>query len=143
MYGNVCFEKSMKNTPSEWTCDCPMECNTISYSFSVVMTSLDPEELCPNYNDFDDFLMKPFYDTDLPPQFERKLMFIKENISIDAVDDCKRNLQYRAEVIFKLVTDTLSVTVISRRLSFFDKMSAFGKHLYISLISQAHYLMIL
>ena len=72
-----------------------------------------------------------------------KLMFIKENISIDAVDDCNRNLQYRAEVIFKLVTDTLSVTVISRRLSFFDKMSAFGKHLYISLISQAHYLMIL
>ena len=40
---------------------------------------------------------------------------------------CRRYLPYRAEVIFRLATDTVSVIVRSRRLSFFDKLSAFGK----------------
>ena len=120
----------MKNTPTDLTCDCPMECNTISYSFSVVVTPFDPEEMCPRYNDFDDFMMKPFYDRNriFSPKFEKKLLKIKNNVSMtDEVDDCKENLPYRAVVDFKLVTDTMSVTVMSRRLSFFDKMSAFGK----------------
>ena len=52
---------------------------------------------------------------------------IKYNVSKDPIDYCKKNLKYRAEVIFRLATDSLSVTVMSRRLSFFDKMSAFGK----------------
>ena len=130
MYGNICFEKGMRNTPTDWTCDCPMECNTISYSFSVVVTPFDPEEMCPRYDDFDDFLMKPFYDRNriFSPKFEKKLLEIKNNVSMtDEVDDCKENLPYRAVVDFKLVTDTMSVTVMSRRLSFFDKLSAFGK----------------
>ena len=126
----------MKNTPTDLTCDCPMECNTISYSFSVVVTPFDPEEMCPRYKHFDkdydndDFLMKPFYERNriFSPKFEKKLLKIKNNVSMtDWVDDCKENLPYRAVVDFKLVTDTMSVTVMSRRLSFFDKLSAFGK----------------
>ena len=127
----------MKNIPTDWICDCPMECNTISFSFSVVVTPFDPEEMCPKYNnfdndyDFDDFLMKPFYDRNriFSPKFEKKLLEIKNNVSMTYAEDedCKENLSYRAVVNFKLVTDTMSVTVLSRRLSFFDKLSAFGK----------------
>ena len=43
------------------------------------------------------------------------------------MDNCKRNLQYRAEVVFKMASDSMSVTVISKRLTILDKMLAFGK----------------
>ena len=130
----MCFEKNMKNSSYEETCDCPMECNTISYSFSIVSTPFDPEELCPyifdGYMNFlwraGDFLMRPFYENKSPPQVVRKMMKIKNNISDSAMDYCKKNLAFRAEVIFKIATDSMSVTFMSRRLSFFDKMSAFG-----------------
>ena len=55
-------------------------------------------------------------------------MFTK-NASADVTDVCTTNIQYRAEIIFKLATNNIQVTVTSRRLSFFDKLSAFGKKL--------------
>ena len=42
-------------------------------------------------------------------------------------ESCRRFLPYRTEVTFRLATDTVSVTVRSRRLSFFDKVSGFGE----------------
>ena len=130
----------MKNTTPELSCDCPMECNTLSYSFSIVTTPFDGEVLCPElmtkYDLEDNFLLKPFYDmydSGSPPEFVRKLLKIKNNVSYDPMEYCKKHLEYRAEVNFKLVTDTMSVTVLSRRLSFFDKMSAFGEiHIYLT-----------
>ena len=83
--------------------------------------------------------MKEFYKTDVhskyPPMFMRKLSEILQNVS--SADDviCKRNINYRAEVIFRLATNSISVTVISRRLSFFDKLSAFGNNYKILLCS--------
>ena len=127
MYGNLCFENIMKNSSNENNCECPSECESISYSFRTVSVPLDPEELCPTKAGSNDFLMKPFYTNKSPPDFIRRLIKAKNNVSDDAMDYCKRNLEYRAEVIFRLATDSMSVTVMSRRLSFFDKMSAFGK----------------
>ena len=72
--------------------------------------------------------MEPFYKNIFPPPFVRSMMKVKYNFSETAVENCKRNLQYRAEIIFRMATDSMPVTVMSRRLSFFDKMSAFGKH---------------
>ena len=127
IYGNKCFDDSFTNL--ETTCDCPLECNSITYSFSVVSSPLDPKELCPPEGDgwesSKSFLMEPFYKN--PPKFLRKLMKIKSNVSEDAMDYCKRSIKYRAVVIFRLATDSMSVTVMSQRLTFFDKMSAFGK----------------
>ena len=82
MYGNVCFEKSMKNITVEETCDCPMECSYISYSFSVVSTPFDANKLCPGSNGKADFLMKEFYENPFPPKFIRKLIQIIVSISI-------------------------------------------------------------
>ena len=52
------------------------------------------------------------------------------NLNITTTSDeaelCKRLLPYRAEVTFRMATDTVSVTVRSKRLTFFDKLSAFG-----------------
>ena len=141
IYGNLCFENMMDNATIEEYCHCPMECNSISYSFSLVSIPFAPEAACPpqkdghNLNDdglfeaitTQDFLMKPFYQSKSPPQFVRKLFNLKNNVSYDDMDYCKNHLNKRAEVIFKMATDSMSVTVMSRRLSFFDKMSAFGE----------------
>ena len=105
-----------------------MECNSITYSFRVVSTKLEEDEVCEGKDSSGvSFMNEQFYAHKIPPQFERKLIEIKNNVSSDEVEYCKRNLQYRAMVIFRLATDSMSVTVMSSRLSFFDKMSAFGK----------------
>ena len=106
-----------------------MEFNSISYSFTLVSTPFDPEGMCPlQATKNNKFLMKEFYVNESPPIFVRNLIHFVDNSSVVSSKDlCMRNLQYRAEVIFRLATNTLSVTVMSRRLSFFDKMSAFGK----------------
>ena len=49
--------------------------------------------------------------------------------SSDEEDLCKRLLPFRALVTFRLATDTVTVTTRTRRLSFFDKLSAFGEFL--------------
>ena len=124
MYGNICFEKSMKNATTEDSCDCPMECNSISYSFSVTSTKFDESEMCEKRNDF----MDGFDEHTFPPYHIRNLMFLKKLTPYPSSEYyCRKNLKYRAEVIFRLATDSMSVTVMSRRLSFFDKLSAFGK----------------
>ena len=105
-------------------CQCPMECEYVRYSTYYVSTPFNPEELCSRQPNG---LMEEFYSNKYPPQFVRKLEEFKRNISSDEKETCKRNIQYKAEVTFQLATNTISVTVISRRLSFFDKLSGFGK----------------
>ena len=128
IYGNKCFDNAMNDVSIEEDCECPMECNSISYSFSLVSNPFNPEEMCPNINKKGDYVMKEFYNKKFPPQFIRRLIQLKNNVSSDAQDYCKNNLQYRAEVTFKMATDSIDVTVMSRRLSFFDMVSAFGKN---------------
>ena len=127
IYGNLCFENVMENVTIEETCNCPMECDSIGYAFSIVSKPFDPEKLCPSKSRNEEFLMKEFYENQFPPKFVRKLIEFKDNISSNDGSYCKRNIQYRAEIEFRLATNTMPVTVISRRLSFFDKMSAFGE----------------
>ena len=118
----------MNNVTVEKGCDCPMECNSISYSFSLISTPFDPEGMCPTRDGSDNFLMWDFYQNKFPPKYMRKLTELADrNVSSNDGDYCKRNIQYRAKILFRLATNTLSVTVMSRRLSFFDQLSAFGK----------------
>ena len=106
VYGNTCFDQNMKNSTNQRNCDCPMECNSISYSFRVVSTKLEEDEVCEGKDSF----MKEFYAHKIPPQFERKLIEIKNNVSSDEIEYCKRNLQYRAMVIFRLATGQWQLT---------------------------------
>ena len=66
------------------------------------------------------------FEDPFPPVFISRAREFISNESSDMTELCKRLLPYRAQVTFRLATDTVSVTVRSRRLSFFDKLSAFG-----------------
>ena len=106
-----------------------MECNSLTYSFTLVSIPFDTDGMCPRALGSQDFLMKEFYEKKFPPQFMRKLNEFRNNVSSNVADNCRNKIQYRAKLMFRLATDSMPVTVMSRRLSFFDKMSAFGKHI--------------
>ena len=108
-------------------CSCPLECNYLSYSFSMVSTPFNAEKMCPSKLAADDYLMKQFYLHKNPPQFIRNLLNRKEKTYLSKEGErCMKNIQYRAEVTFRLATENIPVIVMSRRLTFFDKLSAFG-----------------
>ena len=132
IYGNICFEKSMDNVTIDEDCGCPHECNSMSYTFGTVSAPFDPLKICPNNIRSKEFLMKEFYNTEVhrkfPPKFIRRIHEFRYNITSEDGVICKKNINYRAEIIFRLATKSLSVNVMSRRLSFFDQLSAFGKN---------------
>ena len=127
MYASLCFEESMKNFTSENECDCPLDCDSITYSYSLVSSPLKEDELCTANQKSPTPLLKDFYEKPFPKLFIRQLRKYAKNISADPYEICSKYLKYRAVVIFQLATNDVSVTVTSRRLSFFDKLSGFGK----------------
>lgn len=114
----------MANDSLETNCDCPMECDSISYFSYYVSTIFNPEEMCRRQQKG---LMEDIFENKFPPQFVRILRKFTRNETFKEREYCMKYLQYKAEVTFQLATNTMSVTVISRRLSFFDKLSGFGK----------------
>ena len=61
MFGNICFDKVMK-TDGKDLCDlatCPMDCSSISYSYSIVSSPFIPDELCPSKGT--DSIFEEFY----------------------------------------------------------------------------------
>ena len=117
----------MKNFTLEKNCDCPLDCDSITYSYSLVSSPLKEDELCANKQRSPTPLMTDFYQKPFPKLFIRLLEKYAKNISADPFEICSKYLKYRAVVIFKLATNEVSVTITSRRLSFFDKLSGFGK----------------
>ena len=113
----------MDDDTLEEHCDCPMECNSISYSSYYVNTPFNPEEMCRRKQNG---LMEELFLHKFPPQFVRNIRKYVKNVTSNEIEICKKSIQFRAEVTFQLATNTMSVTVISRRLSFFDKLSGFG-----------------
>lgn len=128
MYGNVCFKSIMKNESLQ--CECPMDCNSITYSVTMISTPFDTKGMCSKTQKSAHPLMSEFYRKPFPNYLVRRIKMFTKNASADVADVCTTNIQYRAEIIFKLATNNIQVTVTSRRLSFFDKLSAFGKKLF-------------
>ena len=114
----------MEDDTLEEYCDCPTECDSISYSSYYVNTPFNPEEMCRRKQNG---LMEELFLHKFPPQFVRNIRKYVKNVTSNEIEICKKYLQYRALVTFQLATNTMSVTVISRRLSFFDKLSGFGR----------------
>ena len=126
-YSSLCFEESMKNFTLEKECDCPVDCDSITYSYSLYSTPFNYDYFCSGSLKNPTPLMKGFYKEPFPKIFIRKLRMLVKNISDDTLENCKRYLKYRALVTFRLGTNDVAVTVKSKRLTFFDKLSAFGK----------------
>ena len=122
----------MENDTLEDDCDCPMECDSLSYSTYYVSTPFDPDKMCKRQKDHG--LLEETFKYKFPVQFVRNLKKFVKNVTSDENEICKKYIYYRAEVLFQVATNTMSVTVISRRLSFFDKLSGFGKYEFISFI---------
>ena len=114
----------MKNDTLEKNCNCPLDCNSISYSFSLVSSPLIEKEHCAKTPSD---LLTEFYEKPFPKVFIRNVRKFTRNISSDPTEICKKYLKYRAVVILRLATNDVAVTVTSRRLSFFDKISGFGE----------------
>ena len=127
MYASLCFEESIKNFTSEKNCDCPLDCDSITYSYSLVSSRLKEDELCTGNQNSPTPLLTDFYKKPFPSLFIRQLSKYAKDTSADTLEICNKYLKYRAVVIFKLATNDVSVTVTSRRLSFFDKLSGFGE----------------
>ena len=125
MYGNTCFENNMENDTLEENCDCPIECDSITYSSYYVSTKFNPEEICSKQSGGG--LMDQLYDNKFPPHFVRNLRMFAKNEKSKEREICIKYIKYRAEITFQLATNTMSVTVVTRRLSFFDKLSGFGE----------------
>ena len=106
-----------------------MECDSISYSFTVVSTPFNEIGLCAGGLDKPTPLMSEFYGKPFPKVFIRKLKRFMNNETDSTIELCKRNIKYRAEIILKLATNKIAVTVTTKRLSFFDKLSGFGMNL--------------
>ena len=84
--------------------------------------------MCPAEDTKEDFLMKEFYKKKSPPLLLRKMEeFAFDNVTVKEPEICKKKLLYKAEVFFKISTHSMIVIENSRRLSFFDKLSGFGK----------------
>ena len=128
IFGYMCVEETMKNVSSSQGCDCPMDCESVSYSYSIVSEPFIEEEQCPTKNNNGVSIFKEFYSTPFPRGFIRKARFYMGSMNSSDEDYlCKRLLPFRALVTFRLATDTVTVTTRTRRLSFFDKLSAFGR----------------
>ena len=118
----------MANSTTEEKCDCPLECT------HTTLSALNPDKICPGEDNKGSFLMKEFYSNPIPPKLLLKMMKFGFNTSEDVVDICKKNIKYKAEIFFKLATNTMSITITSRRLSFFDKLSGFGNYKFLIII---------
>ena len=119
----------MGNVTNEEQCNCPLECDALNYSYYYVSSPFEPDEMCPSTikTSTEDFLMKEFYKNSMPSKLVRKMEKFAYNSTDDREDLCRISIKYKAEVIFRLATNTMVVTLTSRRLSFFDKLSGFGK----------------
>ena len=119
----------MANDTFDEQCSCPMECDSITYSFNVVSTPFNEKGLCSGQQKNPSPLMSEFYKKPFPKLFVRKLKKLTKNETDSVRDICLTNIQYRAKVSFKLATNNIAVTITSKRLSFFDKLSGFGTSL--------------
>ena len=90
IYGNICFENVMTNNSKE-SCDvgkCPMDCNSISYSYSIVSTPFKEEELCPSKGK--DSIFEEFYNNPFPPRFISSIRTFFFNESSKPSDQCAK-----------------------------------------------------
>ena len=125
----------MEDEHYEKNCNCPMNCNRITYSFSYSSDRFENEEIClAKANTKNNFLMKEFYKNPFPSNFIRNLRMFNKNETADEKAICKRNSQYRAKITFRLATDFETTTVKTRRLSFFDMLSGFGNTIYFAFL---------
>ena len=82
-------------------CDCPLECDAIKYSYYYVSSKFEPDKMCPSKAGKEDFLMKEFYLDPMPPKLLTRMEMFAYNETDGVHEICKKNIKYKAEVIFR------------------------------------------
>eukprot|EP00095_Tigriopus_kingsejongensis_P009175 maker-scaffold145_size311916-snap-gene-1.10 protein:Tk09175 transcript:maker-scaffold145_size311916-snap-gene-1.10-mRNA-1 annotation:"GE16304" len=120
-HGSTCFERIMANSEQTKDCDCPFDCDSIRYTYSVSSTAIDKDKICSaDSNNFSPAELV------LPSMLQRSYDQNANSSAINMNDICKANLKKVAMVKFQL--SSKQVTRIKRdiRVTVADMISTFG-----------------
>jgi hypothetical protein len=123
-WGKECFEVSMGNTETVEKCDCPYDCATTRYPYSVSSTALDVEAMCSKGSPYEDVLSGSL--TSLPPMFIRRYEQVVRGYDIGDDEICKKNLKGIAIVKFQLANQIITRIRKTERVTFSDQLSNIG-----------------
>jgi hypothetical protein len=123
-WGKECFEIRMGNTETVEKCDCPYDCATTRYSYSVSSTALDVEAMCNRDSFYQDELSG--YLTSFPPMFIRRYEQVVRGYDIGEEAICKKNLKGIAIVKFQLANQIITRIRKTERVTFSDQLSNIG-----------------
>ncbi len=104
------------------TCDCPEDCDSNRYSYSVSSTVLDENEICAEK----EHLFSDPKHVGLPylmRQFEKTV----KGLEINEIDVCRRFIKKVAFVQFQLASQTATQLKRELRVSLADQIANFGK----------------
>lgn len=121
--GSACFERAMADTEKARNCDCPLDCDSIRYAYSVSSTMLDKDKICK------DSSKSTFSDasTALPTMLERIFNQLVDGADIEMEQICRENLDKIAMVQFQLTSKQVTRIKRDRRVTLADMISTFGK----------------
>ena len=131
-----CFEKALDDSNILTNCsnNCPNDCTTTQYHFSVSSTPFHAKKIC-NVNHKDqnslEYALKKYLgenaDT-MPPKFIRRFEQLAFDKEIGDEVICRRNMKNVAIVKFQLMSPLITRIKKTQRVSFTDLVSNFGKY---------------
>ncbi|TRY68635.1 hypothetical protein TCAL_08884 [Tigriopus californicus] len=120
--GSSCFERAMADTEQTRNCDCPFDCDSIRYAYSVSSTMLDKDKICKDSSK-SIFSMS---ETSLPTMLERTFNQLVDGADIETEQICRENLDKIAMVQFQLTSKQVTRIKRDRRVTLADMISTFG-----------------
>ncbi len=112
----------MSNLTALETCDCPRDCNSNQYSYSISSTKLDPDVMCKQ---FKTFFSDPRHVG--PPKLMRNFENVLLDLEAGSDDVCRRTLEKVAFVYFQLAGQTVMQFKKELRVTLADQISNFGE----------------
>ena len=122
-FGRDCFEKFMENTTLIKTCDCPYECATTRYSYSVSSTAINAEALCKDKSYFGYWNSGKI---GYPPKFIRRYEQVVNGKDISEDEICIENTKKMAIVKFQIANEIITRIKKTQRVTNADLLSNIG-----------------
>ena len=123
--GRICFRTMIKETNLNEQCNCPLDCATTRYDYSLHSTIINPKKLCKN-NEHKAFLSSQT--TGYPPKFIRRYEQIITGKDIDENAMCIERTKNMAIVKFEIADHIITRIKKTQRMTLADFLSNIGKH---------------
>ena len=134
LFGRECFKTLMKNTTESSKCNCPLDCATTRYAYSIDTTPLNPALICSNKN-VEKFLASGI--TGDPPKFIRHYEKILYGKDTKPELICIQRISNMAVAKFQIVDKIITRIKKTRRMTFADFLSNIGRFIISDLDSQS------